>query len=228
MDKRPLIIGALALVLVLVGTALFLNLGPFTSTASGPRDQAQAGQQDERSAGPGEILGNQEAVESNTENPVQEVEVGTAVGQRAPDFSLTDLEGKGFSLGDLRGKPVILHFSAAWCPSCIPETEALARIKSDYGEKVEIVWIDVDPQRDSPEDLRRLAEEHGGDFIYAFDDGNVALEFEVRALGTTYILDEQGIIRYRDFGPTGYEVYARELEGLLPGSSPSGGGCCVP
>jgi len=224
MSKR-LAIGILVAVVALaaVGAALFLKLGP--SAANGPGEQAQAGQQNEASAGPEKIQENKEVTGGNAENTGQEVEIGTAVGQRAPDFSLTDLEGKEFKMSDFRGRPVILYFAAAWCPSCIPETEALARIKSEYGDKVEIVWIDVDPRRDTEGDLRRLGKEHGGDFIYAFDrpDNEVALKFKVRALETTYILDQEGIVRYKDFGPTDYETYSQELDKLFLGMR---GGCC--
>lgn len=207
MTKR-LAIGILVAVVVLasVGAALFFKLGPTAASGPGGEEQAIAGQQSEENVGP----------EETPED--QGVEVGTAIGRRAPDFSLTDLDGKELSLSTFRGRPVILYFSAAWCPSCIPETETLARIKSEYGDRVDVIWIDVDPKRDTKADLRRLGREHGHEkFIYAFDmpDNEVAIEFRVRALGTTYILDQEGVVRYIDFGPTGYKTYARELEEIL-------------
>ncbi len=219
MSKR-LSIGILLGVVVLasVGAALFFKLGP--STASGPGEQAQAGQQNKESAGPEKIQGDQGATENETKDKGQGVEIGTAVGRQAPDFSLTDLEGEEFKMSDFRDRPVILYFAAAWCPSCIPETEALAQIKSEYADKVEIVWIDVDPKRDTEADLRRLGREHGHEeFIYALDrpDSEVALRFKVRALDTTYILDERGIISYVDFGPTSYKSYTKELDKVLGG-----------
>ena len=46
--------------------------------------------------------------------PVQTVKVGTRVGDRAPDFQVTTVDGQSVSLADLKGKPFILYFFASW------------------------------------------------------------------------------------------------------------------
>ena len=43
----------------------------------------------------------------------------TVIAEKAPDFVLTDLNGRKFRLSDFKGKqPVLIIFSATWCPSC--------------------------------------------------------------------------------------------------------------
>lgn len=213
--NRRILIGILVVLmgLVLAGTVQFLKFTP--STSSGSKEQIASNQANKGEAESIELekVG-QKTSQSTTGGQSQQVEIGTAVGQQAPTFSLTDIEGNKFSLNDFKGRPLILFFAAAWCPSCIPETETLARIESEYGPRVQVIWIDVDPKRDSVADLRKLGSEHGHkNFIYALDrpDNKVALKFKVRALETTYILNGQRIISYKDFGPTGYKTYKRKL-----------------
>ena len=53
-------------------------------------------------------------------------------GDVAPLFSLSALDGKSISIEDFRGKPVLLHFWATWCGSCIKEMPSLSRLDKDF------------------------------------------------------------------------------------------------
>lgn len=63
-------------------------------------------------------------------------------GSMAPEFSLTDINGKKVSLSDFRGKVVYLDFWASWCLPCKMESVAVKEIKPQYDQK-DIVFLYV-------------------------------------------------------------------------------------
>lgn len=80
------------------------------------------------------------------------------VGALAPDFTLTDQDGKPFTLSAHRGHPIALFFGYAHCPDVCPTTlSALARAKRKLGDPsaFEVVLVTVDPKRDGPATLKR-------------------------------------------------------------------------
>lgn len=138
--------------------------------------------------------------------------VGTNIGDTAPDFTVPTLDGSTFTLSEQRGKPAIVLFMAYWCGTCLPEAQALAQLQQEYGEKVSIVALDVDPSS-TPEALAQFKNAAGdGAFTWAFDtDQQVATSYQVRSLDATYILDGTGVILYRDEYPTPYESLKEAL-----------------
>ena len=64
-------------------------------------------------------------------------------GEKAPDFGLTDLDGKTYTLKDFRGKTVVVDFWATWCPDCREEIDDLVRIHKEHPE-VEFLGISFD------------------------------------------------------------------------------------
>ena len=145
------------------------------------------------------------------------VQSGVNVGNVAPDFTVPTLEGGTFVLSENRGKPTIILFMAYWCGNCIPEARALAQLKNEYGEQVNIIAIDVDSSstKESLEQFQQAAD--NGAYVWAFDNGMQVLNaYQVRSLDTTLILDKNGIVVYRDELPTAYETLKSELEELQP------------
>lgn len=140
---------------------------------------------------------------------------GTGLGQVAPDFTAPTLDGDTFSLAEQRGQPTIIFFMAYWCGTCIPESQALAQLKEEYGDSVRIVAIDVDPSS-TPQALRQFKSAAGnGDFVWAFDrEQQVVSAYQVRALDTTFILDREGHVVYRDSSPTPHDVLQKTLAQL--------------
>ncbi len=83
----------------------------------------------------------------------------------APEFTLTDQNGKRIALKELRGKVLAITFIFASCADTCPLLTARMaalqdRLGADFGPRVFFVSITVDPERDTPEVLKRYAEAH--------------------------------------------------------------------
>jgi protein SCO1/2 len=89
----------------------------------------------------------------------------------AQDFSLTDFHGRSRTLADYRGQVVMLYFGFVQCPDVCPTALARAsavmqQLGTDAG-RVRLLFVTVDPERDTPELLRA--------YLAAFDPRFVAL-----------------------------------------------------
>ncbi len=63
------------------------------------------------------------------------------VGEKAPDFETTLIDGTRFRLSNLEGKYVLLDFWGSWCPPCRIENPQLVRLHSKYSDKLIIVTV---------------------------------------------------------------------------------------
>ncbi|MBX3037356.1 MAG: TlpA family protein disulfide reductase [Anaerolineales bacterium] len=151
------------------------------------------------------------------QNTSQSPQSGSDVDDIAPDFSVPTLDGKTFVLSENQGKPTIILFMAYWCGNCIPEARALAQLQKEYGDRINIIALDIDASS-TAESLEQFKQAAGnGVYVWAFDpDFEVASSYQVNALDTTLILDAKGIIVYRDQVPSTYDALKSELEKLLP------------
>ncbi|MCU7550488.1 TlpA family protein disulfide reductase [Chitinophagaceae bacterium LB-8] len=71
------------------------------------------------------------------------------IGQIAPAFTLTGLDGKTYSLEQLKGKYVVIHFATTWCPFCNAEAPYLEQLHQAYRDKgVQVLIIDIKEDRD--------------------------------------------------------------------------------
>lgn len=137
-------------------------------------------------------------------------------GPPAPDFTVPTLKGGTFTLSEQHGKPVILFAMAYWCGTCVPEAQALAQLHQKYGERVSIIALDVDPSS-TPESLQQFRDWVGQpDYVWAFDRDNRVVEaYQIRALDTTFIIDQAGGIVYTDAYPTPYQTLEEQIQKLL-------------
>lgn len=87
----------------------------------------------------------------------------------APDLALTDTEGQTFALKTIQGKVVLLFFGYTHCPDVCPTTmiavrQVLERLGKD-AQRVQFVFVSVDPERDTPERLRQYVKGFDPRFI---------------------------------------------------------------
>jgi len=124
----------------------------------------------------------------------------TYVGQmRAPDFSLEDLQGKMVNLRDHRGQVVLLNFWATWCPNCRQERPSLNALYNQYRSQ-DFVLFRIDSKESRETVLKFLEQEPSEVPILLDKKGKVERLFGVWAHPTTYLIDRQGIVRYRSVG----------------------------
>jgi DsbE subfamily thiol:disulfide oxidoreductase len=129
------------------------------------------------------------------------VEVAT-VGQPAPDFILSDLDGTKWRLSDLRGKVVFLNFWATWCPPCreeMPDMEALHREMALTGQPFQMVAVLTN---DDPGQAARFAGKLNLTFPILVDqESKAAADYGLTGVPETFIIDASGILREKFIGP---------------------------
>ena len=126
-------------------------------------------------------------------------DVAPSVGDMAPDFELTTQDGVEFRMADYRGrKPVYVIFWNTWCSYCIKKIPRYQKLQEQFGDKIQIIAINT-TWSDTPQELRSFKEQHDISYLMAFDDGeSVTDQYQVFKVPTEFIVDINGIIRYRD------------------------------
>lgn len=123
---------------------------------------------------------------------------GADVNSAAPDFSLPDLDGKQVSLRHFAGQPVMVNFWASWCGPCQAEIPHL--VKAYEREQGEVVFVAISVEEPAGT-VRRFAEENDMAFIILLDGGGeVASDYRVRGIPTTFFISRDGEIVARYVG----------------------------
>ncbi|KYG30802.1 thiol-disulfide oxidoreductase ResA [Priestia endophytica] len=112
-------------------------------------------------------------------------------GSVAPDFVLTDLDGKKHQLSDLKGKGVFLNFWGTWCEPCKREMPYMANQYKNYQELgVEILAINVG---ESNLTVSNFIKQYNLNFPVVMDkDSQVLNAYGVKPLPTTFLINKDG------------------------------------
>lgn len=158
----------------------------------------------------------------------------------ARDFALNDQDGKPRTLADFKGKAIVVFFGYTHCPDVCPTTlSEMAAAMKELGpdaDRVQVIFITLDPERDKPELLKSYVPSFDPRFIALSGDpdatARVAKEFKVfyqkvpgksadsytvDHTAASYVFDPQGRVRLFVRHGQGPEPIVHDLKALLAG-----------
>lgn len=105
------------------------------------------------------------------------------------------------------GKPTVVLAMAGWCSTCIPPARNLRALDGEFGDRVLVIAVSVDPG-ETEDTLGRFRDAAGDPaYLWGFDDGGkVAHTFELRYLDTVIVLDAQGNQVHKSVRPSNDEL----------------------
>jgi cytochrome c biogenesis protein CcmG/thiol:disulfide interchange protein DsbE len=132
------------------------------------------------------------------------------IGKPAPEFTLPLLydSTKSVSRKELLGKPYLLNVFGSWCPTCQFEHPILTAQIKPLG--IKLVGLDW---KDQPDDAKRWLAQFGNpyDAVITDQDGRAGIDFGVYMAPESFLVDAQGMIRYKRIGMFTPETIKSEL-----------------
>lgn len=135
------------------------------------------------------------------------------IGKPAPAFDLATLGASSrFSQADLRGKPRVVNFFASWCVACKVEHPFLMKLAKAEG--VAIIGVDY---KDTTAAVRQDLAERGNPYhlVLLDPEGAMGLNWGVYGVPETFVLDAEGVIRYKWTGPLTPAVWREHVQPVL-------------
>jgi cytochrome c biogenesis protein CcmG/thiol:disulfide interchange protein DsbE len=135
------------------------------------------------------------------------------VGKPAPAFSLPQLKdpAQAFGTEQMKGQVWVLNVFASWCVPCLAEHPYVTELAR---AGVPVVALNY---KDKPEDATAWLAKHGDPyrFVAADRDGRVGIDYGVYGVPETFVIDRQGVIRFKQIGPITPEVLRDTLLPLV-------------
>ena len=114
-----------------------------------------------------------------------------------PSLTLHTIEGKKINFDDYRGKPLLIHFWATWCPTCKLETANINSVAKEY----QVVTIAVNSGDD--EEIKKFMQSKEASFDVIHDrESKLAQNFYVEVFPTTFIYNAEGKLVFSEVGYT--------------------------
>lgn len=139
------------------------------------------------------------------------------VGFRAPEFTLTTLDGSTVALADLNGQAVLVNIWASWCLPCRAEMPAMQAMYEEYASQGFTILAVNATSQDSQSQAADFVAEHNLTFPILLDiDGQVSEQYQVSALPSSFFILPDGTIQEVVIGgPMAEALLRTRIENLL-------------
>ena len=132
------------------------------------------------------------------------------IGRPAPQFDLPLLHEPGTRIKnkDLAGAPYVMNVWASWCPECRVEHPVLTTVA--LPTRVRFIGYDL---KDDRADALRWLEQYGNPYmlVLADEDGRAAIDWGIYGAPETFLVDAEGIVRWKRVGAVTEEVLQEQL-----------------
>lgn len=143
----------------------------------------------------------------------------------APDFEITDFNGKTVSLKSLKGKIVFIDFWATWCVPCVASFPGMQKAVDYYKGDTSVVFMFVhtaEKNANATEEAKKMiaSKKHRFDVYMDLKDkatgkNPMMSAFRVTNLPTKLVIDPNGVIRYRTAGYIGVDEAIPEIKTMI-------------
>jgi S1-C subfamily serine protease/thiol-disulfide isomerase/thioredoxin len=159
------------------------------------------------------VLGRAEL--SKLVEPMLDVEKHFKVGKTPPDIQGEDQDGQTFRLSDYRGKIVVVDFWADWCPHCVAMYPLERKLVEEYADQP---FVLLGVNGDEPARFERLISKKNVTWRNWPDgpNGPITQAWHVTSFPTLYVLDHEGVIRYKDVRGDDLVAAIKELMPKVP------------
>jgi cytochrome c biogenesis protein CcmG, thiol:disulfide interchange protein DsbE len=136
------------------------------------------------------------------------------IDKPAPAFQLTRLDdpARTVTLEELRGQVWLLNVWASWCVACLQEHPVL--VEFSRSGTVPIYGLNY---KDKPDAAAAWLGKHGNPYTVSIvdADGRVGIDYGVYGVPETFLIDKQGVIRYKHIGPVTPDVLNHKILPLV-------------
>ena len=136
------------------------------------------------------------------------------IGKPAPDFNLPQLHDTSLNLTpeDMKGQVWLLNVWASWCVSCRAEHKVITALANT--REVNIIGLNYKDQRS---DALLWLKQFGDPYAASVSDieGRTGIDYGVYGVPETFIIDQQGVIRYKQIGPVTNQAVAETILPLI-------------
>jgi thiol-disulfide isomerase/thioredoxin len=145
--------------------------------------------------------------------------VGTSVGELAPDFIGTTIDGQKVMISELRGKQVLVNVFASWCGPCRVETPHLVDVYNNIDrDKVEFIGLNL---QERSEEVEFFRDEFFVPYPLVLNErGDLTRVYRPIGLPTTWFIDRDGVVRFVFSGPMTREALESILTDVEAGREP--------
>ncbi|MED1789424.1 TlpA disulfide reductase family protein [Brevibacillus laterosporus] len=145
----------------------------------------------------------------------QKVNPTIALGAKAPAFELPSMGGTTYKFSGQRQKPLILNFWASWCGPCKMEAADLQKIYEKNKDNVDLYAINL-TKTDDLDSVKAFVDTYKLTMPILYDqDETVAKLYQILAIPTTFIIDQNGVVTYKVMGPIEQGVFQSEIDKVI-------------
>ncbi|QDX94523.1 TlpA family protein disulfide reductase [Brevibacillus laterosporus] len=137
------------------------------------------------------------------------------MGAKAPAFELPGMDGTTYKFSGPRQKPLILNFWASWCGPCKMEATDLQKIYEKNKDNADFYAVNL-TKSDDLDSVKAFVDTYKLTMPILYDQNETAAKlYQILAIPTTFIIDQNGVVTYKVMGPIQPGMFQSEVDKVV-------------